>query len=61
MAHIVLTEAEQSIIVAALRFWQVGDPEDWLHDISCRNGKIAPLDNQDISELAERILPEGPR
>jgi hypothetical protein len=22
---------------------------------------IAPLDNQEITELAERILPEGPR
>lgn len=48
-------------IVAALRLWQISEPEDWLYDIASRNGAIAPLDNQEITELAERILPEGPR
>ena len=61
MTHVILTKADASAIVAALRLWQISEPEDWLYDIASRNGAIAPLDNQEITELAERILPEGLR
>lgn len=58
---LVLNDREVSAIVAALRHWQITTPDDCLFDIACRNGSIEPLDNQEISELAEKLLPEGPR
>jgi hypothetical protein len=58
---VILNEAEAATIVAALMLWQISEPEDWLHDIASRNGAIAPLDNEEITDLAKRILPEWPR
>lgn len=59
--QIELSEAERSALVAAIRWWQITSPDDFVTDIANRDGEIESLDNQKLSELAGRILPGGPR
>ena len=57
---LLLSERERSALVAAIRWWQIEAPDQMTYSIATRDGKFRALDNQELSELAERILPDGP-